>query len=316
MKLKIITADGTSGKEIELPEQFSEEIREDLIKKAFLAIQNNRRQAYGAFEDAGDRHVSWVSKRRRDWRGCYGHGISRVPRKVLNHRGTQFFWVGAQAPGTRGGRKAHPPKSWKVWDWKLNTKEKRKAIRSAMSATMQKDIVQNRGHILPASYPFIIDNSFEGIEKTKSLISALNKLGFEKELERASHPKNRAGKGNMRGRTTKQKKSLLIVVQDAKKISKAAKNVAGVDIVSVRKLNVELLAPGSHYGRATLYSNSAIDELKKGLFTKNYSGERLQERKESNEQVASKKAATATAAKPVKVQPIKHPVKQPIKANK
>jgi large subunit ribosomal protein L4e len=268
MKLKIISANGASAQEIELPEQFSEEVREDLIKKAFLAIQNNRRQAYGSFEDAGDRHSTWVSKRRKDYRGCYGHGISRVPRKVLNHRGTQFFWVGAQAPGTVGGRRAHPPKAWKVWDWKLNTKEKRKAIRSAIAATVKKELVQKRGHLIPETYPFIIDNSFEQIEKTSNLVAALIKIGFEKELERASVTKIRAGHGKFRGRAKRQKKSLLFVVQDIKKLSKAAKNIGGIDVVSVRKLNVELLAPGSHYGRATVFTHGAIEELRNGLFKK------------------------------------------------
>ncbi|MBN1792352.1 50S ribosomal protein L4 [Candidatus Woesearchaeota archaeon] len=274
MKLKVMDADGKAGKEVELPEQFTEEIREDLIKKAVLAIQSNKRQPYGSFEDAGDRHSSWVSKRRRDWRGSYGKGISRVPRKVLSHRGTQFFWVGAQSPGTVGGRRAHPPKAEKVWDWKLNVKEKRKAIRSAMSATIHKEIVEARGHAIPAEYPFMINDSFERIAKTSDLTKALLAVGFKNELERAGSSKIRAGRGKMRGRTKKQKKSVLLVVKDAKALSKAASNIPGVDVLSVKRLNAEALAPGCMPGRATLFSASAVEELKKGLFTQNYAGEK------------------------------------------
>jgi large subunit ribosomal protein L4e len=274
MKLRVLSSDGASGKEIELPEQFEEEIREDLIKKAFLAIQNNKRQTYGSFKDAGDRHSSWVSKRRRDWRGSYGKGISRVPRKVLNHRGTQFYWVGAQAPGTVGGRRAHPPKSEKVWAWKLNIKEKRKAIRSAMSATILRDLVEKRGHQVPTTYPFAVDDSFEQIGKTNQLIDVLTKLGFAKELERADVKKTRSGKGKLRGRSSKQKKSILIVASDVKKLKLAANNIPGVDVVNVKRVNVEFLAPGAHYGRATIYTTKAIDELKKGLFSKNHKGEK------------------------------------------
>ncbi|MBN2141711.1 50S ribosomal protein L4 [Candidatus Woesearchaeota archaeon] len=272
MKLKVMDEKGAAGKDVELPEQFSETVREDLIKKAVLAIQNNRRQAYGSFEDAGDQHTTWVSKRRRDWRGSYGHGISRVPRKVLSHRGTQFNWVGAQAPGTVGGRRAHPPKSWKVWDWKLNVKEKRKAIRSAMAATIDKKLVEARGHKVPDKYPFAITDSFESISKTADLKKALLALGFDKELERAEARKSRAGKSALRGRAKKQKRSVLIVAMDAKKISKAASNISGVDVVSVKSLNVEVLAPGCQPGRATLYTHNSIEELRKGLFTQNYSG--------------------------------------------
>jgi large subunit ribosomal protein L4e len=272
MRLKLVATNGTASHEVELPEQFSEEIREDLVKKAVLAIQNNRRQAYGSFEDAGDRHASWVSKRRRDWRGSYGKGISRVPRKVLNRRGSQFYWVGAQAPGTVGGRRAHPPRSYKAWDWKLNVKEKRKAIRSAMAATVHKDIVAKRGHLVPESYPFIIDDAFEQIHKTKELEAALSKMGFEKELERVSVSKVRAGRGKLRGRSTKQKKSVLFVVSNTEKLSRAAENLPGIDVINVRKLNAESLAPGGHLGRATLYTHKSIEELRKGLFTKDYNG--------------------------------------------
>jgi large subunit ribosomal protein L4e len=272
MKLKTMSTSGAAGAEVEMPEQFHEEVREDLIKKAFLAIQSNRRTAYGSFEDAGDRHVSWVSKRRRDWRGSYGKGISRVPRKVLSRRGSQMNWVGAQAPGTVGGRRAHPPKAEKVWDWKLNVKEKRKAIRSAMSATVIKALVEKRGHNVPASYPFIIDNSFESINKTQALYDALVKIGFDKELERTGVVKARTGRAKMRGRATQQKKGVLIVAHNAKDLAKAAENLPGIDVVAVKKLNVELLAPGSHYGRATLYTAGAVAEIKKGLFTKNYIG--------------------------------------------
>ena len=47
-------------------------------------------------------------------------------------------WVGAFAPGTVGGRRAHPPKSEKIWSKKINKKENAKAIRSAISATLLK----------------------------------------------------------------------------------------------------------------------------------------------------------------------------------
>ena len=36
-------------------------------------------------------------------------------------------WVGAFAPGTVGGRKAHAPNAEKIFDKKINKKENRKA---------------------------------------------------------------------------------------------------------------------------------------------------------------------------------------------
>ena len=261
--MKVYNIDGTVKSNIELPQQFNEEVRPDLIKKAFLAIMSHKRQPYGAWPMAGKTYVAWTSKRRRDYRGSYGYGISRTPRKVLTRRGTRFYWVGAFAPNTVGGRRAHPPKAEKKWAWEINKKERRKAIRSAMAATINKELVLKRGHKIPDHYPFIIDESIESVTKTKQLINILEKLGFRDELERAKVKKVRAGKGKLRGRRYRRKKSLLIVGVNIDNLEKAARNIPGIDIVNVRNLNIELLAPGSHPGRATLYTTSAIDLLRK-----------------------------------------------------
>src|SRR3989344_2751925 len=93
----------------DLPVQFNEEYRPDLIKRAVHALMSAARQKYGAHPDAGMRHSSKLSKRRRNYRGCYGLGISRVNRKILSRRGTRFNWVGAFSPQTVGGRRSHPP---------------------------------------------------------------------------------------------------------------------------------------------------------------------------------------------------------------
>lgn len=275
MKLKIFSAAGIQTGEIDLPKQFSEPVRIDLIKKAVLAIQNNKRQAYAPHEKAGMIHAIRISKRRRDYKGSYGKGISRVPKKTMSRRGSQFFWVGANAPGVVGGRRAHPPKLETVWGWKLNTKERRKAICSALSAVVLKEAVVKRGHTVPEKYPFVVSEDFEKINKTKQLIDALNKLGFENELNRAFEPRARAGKGKLRGRRKITKKSLLLTVSDVTEISKAASNLPGIDVINVKKLNAEALAPGGHPGRATLFTTKAIEELKVGLFTNKFTNKEL-----------------------------------------
>jgi len=116
MELKILSQDNQEKGVLKLPIQFSEPVREDLIQRAVLTVEANTRQPYGTKPAAGMRHSADVSRRRRKYRGSYGHGISRVPRKVLSRRGTQMFWQGAVAPGTVGGRKAHSPKAEKIWD--------------------------------------------------------------------------------------------------------------------------------------------------------------------------------------------------------
>ncbi len=249
--------------DIDLPSQFTEPIRQDLIKRAVHALQANRRQPYGASVEAGKRHSTYLSKRRRSYRGTYGIGQSRTPRKVMTRRGSRFFYVGAFAPQTVGGRRAHPPKAEKNWQKKINKKERRKAIRSAIAATVIKEVVKSRGHITPNNYPFIIDNKIESINKTKDLKNILERIGLKEELKRSKKKKIRAGKGKMRGRKYKKKKSLLIVVSKDCNLLVSGKNIPGVDIIKVNNLNAEILAPGAMPGRLTLWSKDAIDKLEK-----------------------------------------------------
>ena len=248
---------------IELPKQFHEQLRKDIIKRAVEAEQSANRQPYGASPEAGMRHSTYLSKRRHNYRGTYGIGQSRTPRKVLSRSGARMNWVGALAPQTLGGRRAHPPKAEKKWKKKINNKERNLALRSAISATLSKELAEKRGHILPDTYPFIIDSATDALKKTKEVIDFLKGIGFEKELERAKEKKVRAGKGKMRGRKYKKKKSLLIVTADDCQLLKSAKSIPGIDIVKVSDITAQLLAPGAVPGRATIWTDKAIEKLAK-----------------------------------------------------
>ena len=263
MELSILSLTKTSIGKIMLPKQFEEEIRPDLIKRNVLCLQANRRQPYGAYKDAGKRSSAEVSRRRRKYRGSYGIGISRVPRKVMSRRGTRMNWVGAFAPGTVGGRRAHPPKAEKVWDKKINKKEKKKAIRSAIAATVSKEYVKQRGHIIPNEYPFVLESNIESTSKTSQAKNTLEKLGLKNELERVSERKIRAGKGKSRGRKYKTKRGILLVVSDKCNLLKAVANMQGVEVCRVKELNTEMLAPGGLPGRLTLFTDKSIKILEK-----------------------------------------------------
>ncbi|MBT4935764.1 50S ribosomal protein L4 [Candidatus Woesearchaeota archaeon] len=267
MKLHIINLENVQSGDKELPLQCREAYRPNIIKRAVHALQSSARQAYGAHPEAGKRHSSNISKRRRKYRGCYGFGISRVDRKILSRRGTRFYWVGATSPQTRGGRRSHPPKASKQFDQKINKKENRKAICSALTATLNRTMVLERGHSVPETYPFIITSDFENLTKTKEVKTVLQTLGFKDELKRSLLKKVRAGLGTMRGRRYQRKKGILLVVSDTCSLQKSASNLAGIDIVPVSSLNAEVLAPGAMPGRVTLMTEKAVDVLtEKKLF--------------------------------------------------
>ncbi|NIA04091.1 MAG: 50S ribosomal protein L4 [Nitrospiraceae bacterium] len=264
MQLNVYDLNGKITKQIELPVQFNEEIRADLIKRAVLRILANKRQPYGADPRAGKRASAKISRRRRDYKTSYGYGISRSPRKILTKRGTHFYWVGAVAPYTVGGRRAHPPKVSKIWFLKLNVKERKKSIRSALAATLSKDYLKMRNHVIPKEYPFTVSSDFENVSKTKDVFNTLVKLGFSDELKRCKVRKIRSGKGKARGRRYVTKKGLLIVVsKSSSPLIKAARNIPGIDIKDIHTLNANDLAPGAHPGRMTLFTDAALNEMKK-----------------------------------------------------
>lgn len=269
MKVNVVDAEkGTVG-QVELPQQFDEEFHPDLIARAVLSIESKARQHYGSDPEAGKRYSAKLSRRRRNFKGAYGIGISRIPRKTMSRSGSRFNWTGALAPGTVGGRQAHPPKAEKVWAKKINKNENRKAIRSALAAAMVPSIVKGRGHVIPHGYPFVAAASLEDVSRTKDVVNALNKFGFKGEMARVSERSVRAGRGKHRGRRYVVKKGPLIVVSaEGSKLLKSARNIVGVDVAVVNRLNAHMLAPGTAPGRLTLFTSAAIERLaKEKLFT-------------------------------------------------
>ena len=255
--IKTYTLNGKASKEsVDLPPQFDTPYRPDVIKRAVLALQSRRRQPHGVDELAGKRNTaeSWQT----------GHGRSRMPR--IKGSGTGAANKAGFAPGTIGGRVAHPPEARKVIVERINKTENRLAIRSAIAASANPEFVKARGHNVEKvpQIPLIVSSKLEAIGTTKEARETLIALGLGEDLERASTGRSvRAGKGKMRGRKMKTPKSLLIVVGEDKGISKAARNIPGVDITEVHGLNAELLAPGTHAGRLVVWTTSAIARLEK-----------------------------------------------------
>lgn len=245
MKAAVRRLDGSVSHEVDLPAVFDEEFRPDLIKRAVLALQSTRYQPHGTNPFAGMRTSaeSWGS----------GRGVAQVPRLKNSSRV-------ARIPQAVGGRSAHPPKVQKVLVLKINKQEKQKALRSAIAATTDVDLVAGRGHRFAGEIPFVLEDGFEELTKVTEVIETLKALDLYEDVVRAKESKKvRAGRGTMRGRRYKQRKSLLIVTGGEP--LRAARNLAGVDAVSVNELNCELLAPGTDAGRLTIWTESALKQL-------------------------------------------------------
>ena len=247
MKVDVFSLDGKKLKSVDLPEQFSENYEPDLVNRAVLTIFSHNRQPYGTMPLAGQGYSAKISRRRRDYKGAYGKGISRVSRKTMWRRGMQFGWVGAISPGTVGGRRAHPPKSTKIWDLKINNKERRKAIRSALSG-----VVQN-------SKLIVVDDKFEDLKKAKDVKRVLGLLGFETDTVK----RKRAGRAKSRGRAFRYKKNALIVFTKNCSAVKAVANIPGCDSADVKSLNAGVLSLGYSMPRPCIFTEGALNLLSK-----------------------------------------------------
>ncbi|MCK4327801.1 MAG: 50S ribosomal protein L4 [Candidatus Diapherotrites archaeon] len=257
MKAHIYSVDGKKGREIELPAVFGEEYRPEVIKRAVLSRQSRALQKKGSDVLAGFRTTAEYIGRRSAFRSGINVARARLPRTKPGGGGLGRV---ARVPHAVGGRRAHPPKVEKVIVKRVNKKEMALAIRSAIAATASKGLIEAHGHATDgvAELPLVLGDALEGLGKTKDAISALEKVGLGKDLARGKKKKVRSGKGTRRGKKYKTRKSVLVVVA---KGGRALKNVPGVDVMTVKAINVELLAPGAQAGRLTVYTESAIKEL-------------------------------------------------------
>jgi large subunit ribosomal protein L4e len=255
---QILSISGKASKKITIPEIFRVTIRPDIIKRAVISEQSHRIQPQGRDPMAGKRTTA-------ESRGT-GLGIARLPRV----KGSSYRKAGqaALAPGTVGGRQAHPPKTEKNIKKQINKKERQLAIASAIAATADKKTVASRGHVIDrvSELPIIVSDKIQSLTKTMRVKDTLEKIGVWQDVERVKDSRKvRAGRGKARGRKIKQRKGPLIVVAKDEGIRKAARNISGVDIVTIEQLNIELLAPGTHPGRLTIWSESAIKKIEKLL---------------------------------------------------
>ncbi len=247
-KTNVYGIDGSVKESVELPKVFETPFRPDIIRKSFNVMHSNQRQPYGSDPFAGTKHATAsVGK---------GRGMSRVPRLTQGRQA-------ALAPCVVGGRRAHPPRAERNWHEKINKKERMVARNSALAATANKEIVQQRGHQIEkdVTVPIIIDDEFEKITKTKEVIKIFEKIGIYNDVLRSENGKHiRAGRGKNRGRKYRVPKSILVITSK-ETIQKSSQNLSGVDIISPDQLNIEHLAPGGVAGRLVVLTQSALAQL-------------------------------------------------------
>ncbi|XP_065865793.1 large ribosomal subunit protein uL4-like [Euphorbia lathyris] len=244
-----------SSQTVILPDVMKASIRPDIANFVHSNMSKNSRQPYAVSKSAGHQTSaeSWGT----------GRAVSRIPR--VPGGGTHRAGQGAYGNMCRGGRMFAPTKIWRRWHRRVNLNQKRYAVVTAIAASAIPSLVMARGHKIETvpEMPLVISDSAESLEKTSAAIKLLKDIGAYADVEKAkdSHA-IRAGKGKMRNRRYISRKGPLIVYgSEGAKLVKAFRNIPGVEIANVDRLNLLKLAPGGHLGRFVIWTKSAFEKL-------------------------------------------------------
>jgi large subunit ribosomal protein L4e len=253
--VKVLDMSGKPGDEIDVPSVFSTPLRPDLVQRAWWILHSHGIQPYGRDPMAGERTTAETGN------PPTGRGVSRIPR--VKGAGSARSGQAGGVASTVKGRLPHPPRSEKVIYRKINVKERKLALDTAIAFTGDAHAVAWRGHKTgKLKFPVVVSDDLEALEKTSALEIFLTDLGLTDELKRIyGGVKRRSGTARMRGRTTRKKVGPLLVVSNDRGVGKAAASIPGVEVVSVDSLSVLPLAPGGVAGRLTVWTASAVEVL-------------------------------------------------------
>jgi len=237
-----------------MPSVFLAPIRPDVVHFTHMNLAKNKRQPYCVNKYAG-KSVSAAS-----W--GTGRAVSRIPR--VQGGGTHRSGQGAFGNMCRGGRMFAPTKTWRKWHRKVNLTQKRYAVASAVAASAVPSLVMARGHRIDElnEVPLVVSSGIEGVTKTRDAVAVLKKLGAYDDVEKVISSKTmRAGKGKMRNRRFVQRRGPLVIYKSDNGITRAFRNIPGVELADVSALNLLQLAPGGHLGRFCVWTQDAFESL-------------------------------------------------------
>ncbi|OMH82248.1 60S ribosomal protein L4-A [Zancudomyces culisetae] len=248
--------DKVDSSAVPLPSVFTTPIRPDLIQFVHKNMAKNHRQPYAVARNAGEQTSaeSWGT----------GRAVARIPR--VGGGGTHRAGQAAFGNMCRGGRMFSPNKVWRRWHVKTNTNQKRYAVASAVAASGVTSLVMSRGHRIEKinEVPLVISNDAESLTKTRDAVALLKALNAYADVEKVlASRKVRAGRGKMRNRTHRQRLGPLVVYATDNGITRAFRNIPGVELTQVSRLNLLDLAPGGHLGRFIIWTQAAFEALEK-----------------------------------------------------
>jgi len=138
------------------------------------------------------------------------------------------------------------------------------AVASALAASALPSLVLARGHEIAEvpEVPLVVDDAVEAVQKTKQAVVVLRGLSAYTDVIKARDSRKlRAGKGKLRNRRHVNRRGPLVVYNEDNGVTKAFRNLPGIDLCHVDRLNLLQLAPGGHLGRFIIWTKSAFARL-------------------------------------------------------
>ncbi|MGC9156583.1 MAG: 50S ribosomal protein L4 [Candidatus Micrarchaeia archaeon] len=258
MEADVYDVQGNVVGKVSLPAIFSSgpQYSTDLVLRALLSEQSRNYQPQGRDPLAGLRTSATYVGRYNTYRTLRHMGVAIRPRQKLAKGAMGEV---RRIPSARKGRRAHPSKVEKRIVERINKKEYNKAIAMAIAATANAEEVAKR-HIFKNKLPIVVSDDVEKLSKTKDVLNLLLRLGLKEDIEKSHEPRLRKGLRRS-ARRRHFRYSVLLVAKDASKLEKAGRNIPGVDVASVDKLSIGLLAPGG-MPRLVVWTKGAIESVK------------------------------------------------------
>merc|ERR1712125_250169 len=253
--VQVWNAEGKETSQQALPSVFTSPIRSDVVQFVHTNVNKNSRQAYAVSEKAGHQTSaeSWGT----------GRAVARIPR--VPGGGTHRAGQAAFGNMCRGGRMFAPTKIWRKWHKRINLHQKRFAVCSALAASAVPALVMARGHVVDEvpEVPLVLADDVAATKKTSAAQEILAAVGAMDDVEKVIKSKKiRAGKGKARNRRyVKRRGPLVVYDSNQSEVRLGFRNLPGVELCCVDRLNLLQLAPGGHLGRFIIWSQSAVNRL-------------------------------------------------------
>lgn len=243
-----------TGRNVRTPSVMLAPIRPDIVSFVHMEMMKNGRQPYAVSEKAGHQTSaeSWGT----------GRAVARIPR--VSGGGTNRSGQGAFGNMCRGGRMFAPTKTWRRWHRHINVNQRRYALCSALAASAIPSLIMSKGHRIEQipEVPLVIADKIQELKKTKEAVAVLHRLKVWPDIEKVKNSRRfRAGVGKMRNRRRIQRRGPIIIYAQDNGICRAFRNIPGITLINVERLNLLKIAPGGHVGRFCIWTESAFKRL-------------------------------------------------------